>query len=127
MATTTCQPHSLDGPTLQGSIQLVAAPSNRLHIHSGNLGQEMITPMTRSLGLQGNIPTPLLLIQAAEKQVHSPAQFLVGMFTRLLAVGTSTLVEFYYGHLLSPSVGKICRKVYTSGSLKTRSCFWKPF
>lgn len=74
-ATTPSQTHSVHRATLQGSVQFAAALANGLHIHARDLRQETVSPMTYPLGLQGNIPTPLLLIQSAQQQVHSPMQF----------------------------------------------------
>ena len=43
--TTALQPHSVNGPTLQKSIQLAATPPNRLEVHTSDLGQESVAAM----------------------------------------------------------------------------------
>jgi hypothetical protein len=39
--------------------------------------------MPQFLGLQAYIPTPLLLVEAAQKQVHLPMQYLIWILLSL--------------------------------------------
>jgi hypothetical protein len=50
--------------------------------------------MSQLLGLQGHVPTALLLIQTTEQQVHLMVQLLVRMTVRLLAIGTLALMDW---------------------------------
>jgi hypothetical protein len=67
--------------------------------------------MAHSLGFQGYIPTPLLLVQAAQQQVHSPMQSSFWMFIRLPAIATGTLVYLFSTHYPSPTLGKSFRAI----------------
>jgi hypothetical protein len=66
--------------------------ANRFDIHPCDLRHKLDATVPKLLSLQGDIPTSLLLIQAAEKQVHLVVQFLIWMIACLLALWTLTLV-----------------------------------
>ena len=85
----------------------------------GDLREQPITAMTDLLGLQRHIPAPLLLVQAAEEQVHLSMQFLIRILARLTAIRTSALVYFRFCHFSVP--------LFESDPivlLKTRSYWW---
>jgi hypothetical protein len=50
--------------------------------------------MPQLLGLQGYVPSALLLIQTTQQQVHLMVQFLVRMIVSLLATRTLALMDW---------------------------------
>ncbi len=124
--TTAFQPHPMEGTTFQLPLQLPTSPSNRLHVHAGDLRQQTITPMADSLGFQSHVPTSLLLVQTAEEQVHSSMQFPLWMFSQLLAVGTFALVYLCHPHFPSPLVAKMFWSILHQVFYNMRSWFWPP-
>jgi len=62
-------------------------------MHSCDLGHQGRTTMPQLLGLQGHVPSALLLIQTTEQQVHLMVQFFVWMIVRLLAIRTLALMD----------------------------------
>ena len=78
---------------LQLVVEFLSTTTNGIDMHPCDLGHQGRTTVSQLLGLQGHIPTTLLLIQTTEQQVHLMVQLLVWMATRLLA--TWTLASMY--------------------------------
>jgi hypothetical protein len=89
----TRQSHTVGGPILQLGVEFSSASTDSVHVHTCDLGHQSRTAMPQILGLQGHVPSPLLLIQATEQQVHLVVQFLVWMIVRLLAIRTLALMD----------------------------------
>src|SRR5438105_14529169 len=68
----TRQPNSVDRTVHQRGSQLPAPPSNRLFIDAGDFKQDSVGTVPKPLRLHGQIPTPLLLIQPTQQQIHVP-------------------------------------------------------
>jgi len=62
-------------------------------IQSGDLRKQTNAAMAYPVGFHRYIPTALLLIQAAQQQVHLRVELLVGMIFWLLAVWALTHVN----------------------------------
>jgi hypothetical protein len=88
------QAHAVDGPILQRGVEFSSAPADCIDMHSCDLGHQGRTTMSQLLGLQGHVPTALLLIQTTEQQVHLMVQLLVWMTVRLLAIWTLALMDW---------------------------------
>jgi len=80
-------------------IQLSSSPADGFDIQAGDLRKEHIATVTHLFGLQGYVPTPLLFIQAAEKQVHLMMKLPIRMLLGLATLWALTLMHFY-GHTL---------------------------
>lgn len=63
-------PNSFDRAVGQFFIQFSSPSPDGFHIHPGDQRQEAIATVTYLLGLQRYIPTPLLFVQAAKKNIH---------------------------------------------------------
>jgi hypothetical protein len=92
----TRQAHSVGWSILQLGIEFSSAPADGIYMHPCDLGHQGRATMSQLLGLQGHIPTALLLIQAAEQQVHLVVQFLVWMIIKLLAIWTLAFMDWLW-------------------------------
>jgi hypothetical protein len=88
------QAHTVDGPILQCGVEFSSAPADCIDMHPCDLGHQGRTTMSQLLGLQGHVPTALLLIQTTEQQVHLMVQLLVWMTVRLLAIWALALMNW---------------------------------
>jgi hypothetical protein len=67
-------------------------------VQAGDRGEEAIPAVADLGGLDGGVPAALLLVEAAEQQVHPPVEFPVGIGPRAEASGALALVDFLLGH-----------------------------
>jgi hypothetical protein len=88
------QSHTVSGSILQLGVEFSLAPADRIHMHSCDLGHQGRTTMPQLLGLQGYVPSTLLLIQTTQQQVHLMVQFLVWIIVSLLATRTLALTDW---------------------------------
>lgn len=58
------------GQIVQAILQFLSPAADRLQVHPGDLGQQRVSAMPHLHGFQRHIPTPLLLVQTAEQQIH---------------------------------------------------------
>jgi hypothetical protein len=74
------QANTIGRSILQLVVEFLSTTTNRIDMHPCDLGQQGRTTVSHLLGLQGHIPTALLLIQTAEQQVHlmEPTPYLDG-------------------------------------------------
>jgi hypothetical protein len=86
--------HAVDGPIQQRGVEFSSTPANCIYMHSCDLGHQGRTTMSQLLGLQGHVPSALLLIQTTEQQVHLMMQFLVWMIVRPLTIWTLALMDW---------------------------------
>jgi len=86
------QPHTIQGAVGQLDIQLLSATANGIDVHACDQGHPGGTTLPELLRFQGYIPASLLFIQTSEEQIHLVMEFLVRMFSRLLAIWTLALV-----------------------------------
>jgi hypothetical protein len=87
------QTHVIGGPARQVQIQFLSAPADRLDVHPGDLRQQRVAAMADLHRFQRHVPSPLLLIQTTQQQVHLSMNRLVGMILRLLTDWTLTDVK----------------------------------
>jgi hypothetical protein len=73
-------------------VEFLPTTTNGIDMHPCDLGHQGRTTVSQLLGLQGHIPTALLLIQTTEQQVRLMVQLLVWVVTRLLATWTLALM-----------------------------------
>jgi hypothetical protein len=67
-------------------------------VQAGDPGDGPVAAVTELGTLDGGVPAALLLVEAAEQQVHLPVEFPVGMGPRAEASGALALVDFLLGH-----------------------------
>jgi hypothetical protein len=79
---------------LQPISKLLLATLDRFLIHAGDLREQGYAAMTQPVGFHGHIPAALLLIKAAQEQVHLPVQLPLGMIRRLRTLWTFASMDF---------------------------------
>jgi hypothetical protein len=84
------QAQTVGRPILQLGVEFSSTPPDCIDMHPCDLGHQGRTTMSQLLGIQGHVPTALLLIETTEQQVRLMMQFLVWMIIRLLAIWTLT-------------------------------------
>jgi hypothetical protein len=83
---------------LEGVFQLPASPPDGLDVQAGDLREEAITPVADLHGLEGDVPAALLLIEAAEQEVHPLVEESIGVVTVLKTRGALALVNDRHRH-----------------------------
>ena len=86
------------GAASQVGIEFLAAAADGIDVQAEDEGDAAVAAVAELAGLQGGEPAALLLVQAAEEQVHLAMQLLVGMIGTGNAVGALTLVKVDVGH-----------------------------
>jgi hypothetical protein len=85
--------HPIGGAVRQLGGQFLAAASDGLLVHPGDLGEETVAAMADAVRFQGDIPAALLFVEAREKQVHVVMSFPVRMRFRLTAMITLAAMD----------------------------------
>jgi hypothetical protein len=67
-------------------------------VQAGDAGDGPITAVAELGALDGGVPAALLLVEAAEQQVHLPVESPIGVGLRAEALGALALVDFLLGH-----------------------------
>ena len=88
------QAHTVGGSILQLGVEFPSTPADCIDMHPCDLGHQGRTTMSQLPGLQGHVPSALLLVQTTEQQVHFMVQFLVWMIVSLLAIWTLALMDW---------------------------------
>jgi len=70
---------------LQAGGEFFPAAADGIDVQAGDQGDAGIATVAVLVGFEGGEPTALLLIEAAEQEVHACVQLLVGMRFGLLA------------------------------------------
>lgn len=78
LASAAGNPHAVGGPVFELVREFLPAASDGVDVHPGDEGQETVPAVPDFQGLQGHIPSALLLVEAAKEQVHASMQFLFG-------------------------------------------------
>ena len=99
-APTTRLSHPIRRSPLQLCFHLTSTTPDGLLIQAGDLGQQPHPATTQPKGFQRRIPTPLLLIQATEEQIHLAMQLLLGMLLGRLASPTLALMNRFRHRLI---------------------------
>ena len=83
--------------------EFLAAASDGIDVHAGDEGEESVAAVADLEGFEGRIPSALLFVEAAQEQVHTPVQFLLGTRSLGSTMLTLTLVKGFRGHAESSS------------------------
>ena len=86
------------GPVGEVGVEFLPAAADGIDVQADDEGNQGVAAVAELLGLQGGDPAPLLLVQAAEEQVHLAMQFPVGMVATGNAGRTLALVQRDVGH-----------------------------
>jgi hypothetical protein len=78
---------------LEGALQFPTTPPDGLDIHAGDLPEEAVAAVADLHGFQGDVPAALLLVEAAEEEVHPMVKESIGMFGLMKTRGALTLVD----------------------------------
>jgi hypothetical protein len=70
---------AVGGPAGQVGVEFLASAADGINVEANDLGEEDVAAVTDLLGLQGSEPAALLLVEAAEEQVHLPVELPVGV------------------------------------------------
>ena len=88
------------------SAQLTTAPADRLDVHAGDPGQFSVASVSKPGGLDGDIPAALLLVEAAQQQIHPGVERLLKRLARLEAGGALALVNDWLRHPFGSPIPK---------------------
>jgi hypothetical protein len=83
---------------LQVGVQFAASACNGVLVEAGNQRHEADASMTNALGFYSRIPTPLLLVEAAEEHVHLLVQKPLRVVGFLLTGSTFATVDLSGRH-----------------------------
>jgi len=67
-------------------------------VQASDQGDEAVPAVPNPGAFDGSVPTALLLIESAEKQVHLPVDDLLAMRLGAKALGALALMDFLLGH-----------------------------
>ena len=87
----------------QARGQLGPPAADRLLVEASDLGHQVLAARPEALGLEGDVPAPLSLIQPAEEDVHLPMALAVRLRPGLLADSTLALPNLGTRHAGLPS------------------------
>jgi hypothetical protein len=90
--------YTVTWPVGQVGIEFLPTATNRIDVQADDERDERITPVADLLRFQSGEPTPLLLIEAAEEEIHLAVQFSVGVGFAGSAIGALALVNVDIGH-----------------------------
>jgi hypothetical protein len=83
---------------LQAGGEFVPATADGIDVQAGNQGEPRIAAVAVLVSFEGGEPTALLLVEAAEHEVHARVPFLVGMRFGLLARRALALMDVVNRH-----------------------------
>ena len=86
-------PHPVGRPPPERAFHLPAAPPDGLDVHAGDLREEAVAAVADPHGFQGDVPAALLLVEAAEEEVHPMVKESIGMFRLMKTRGALTPVD----------------------------------
>jgi hypothetical protein len=86
------------GPPAQVVVEFFTSAADGIDVQAGDEGQQRIAAVSDLLGLQGGEPASLLLVEAAQEQVHVPMEGLVGVVRASDAIGALADVNGEISH-----------------------------
>src|SRR5262249_45403056 len=86
---------------LQRVGQLLPSPADGIDVQSGDLGEEAIAAMADPGRFDGGVPAALLLVEAADQEVHPAMDRLVGMRFGVGTGGALAQIDVTLGHGLT--------------------------
>jgi hypothetical protein len=92
------EPDPIGGALLQRGGQLLPPPADGVDVQPGDAGDGPVAAVAELGGFDGGVPAALLLVEAADQQVHLPVESLVGVRHRAEALGALALMDFLLGH-----------------------------
>src|SRR5262249_4405435 len=90
-------PDAVGGESRERVGQFAPAATDGFHVHARDQGKPPIAAMTDPQRLQANIPSAVILVQAAEKEVHQAMDLAIRMILHL-TIGAATMMELCSCH-----------------------------
>ena len=90
---------AVGGPIGQAGVEFLPSAADGIDVQAEDEGDAGVAAAAELAGLQGGEPAALLLVEAAEHEVHAGVQLLVGVRLRLLARGALALMSVTDGHV----------------------------
>lgn len=97
-ATTAGFADAVGGPILEVGVEFFASASDGIGVESGDLRQKNVATMSEFLGFESSKPSPLLFVEATEKQVDVAMKMSLGMVLTPHAGHALALVNRDLGH-----------------------------